>query len=47
MPGGYLYEPKFDGYRAAILVGAGTTGQVESGVPKWACQTPECRHRWW
>ena len=23
------------------------TGKVESGVPKWACQNPECRHRWW
>lgn len=23
------------------------TGMVESGVPKWACQNPECRHRWW
>ncbi|MCO4236908.1 hypothetical protein NG702_05630 [Pseudarthrobacter sp. MDT3-28] len=23
------------------------TGKVETGVPKWACQNPECRHRWW
>lgn len=23
------------------------TGKVEMGVPKWACQNPECRHRWW
>jgi hypothetical protein len=23
------------------------TGKVESGVPEWACQNPECRHRWW
>ena len=23
------------------------TGKVESGVPTWACQSPECRHRWW
>ena len=23
------------------------TGKVESGVPRWACQNPECRHRWW
>ena len=24
-----------------------TTGHVEWGVPKWACQDPGCRHRWW
>ena len=23
------------------------TGKVEIGIPKWACQNPECRHRWW
>ena len=23
------------------------TGKVEMGVPKWACQNPECCHRWW
>ncbi|QOD04353.1 hypothetical protein [Pseudarthrobacter sp. BIM B-2242] len=23
------------------------TGQVEWGLPKWACQDDECRHRWW
>ena len=23
------------------------TGKVEMGVPKWACQNSECRHRWW
>jgi hypothetical protein len=23
------------------------TGNVERGTPKWACQNPECRHRWW
>lgn len=23
------------------------TGKVESGVPVWAGQNPECRHRWW
>jgi hypothetical protein len=23
------------------------TGKVEWGTPKWACQNPECRHRWW
>ena len=23
------------------------TGKTESGTPKWACQNPECRHRWW
>lgn len=23
------------------------TGAVEFGVPKWACQNPECRHRLW
>lgn len=23
------------------------TGKVESGLPKWACQNRECRHRWW
>lgn len=23
------------------------TGKVEFGLPKWACQNPECRHRWW
>lgn len=23
------------------------TGKVEYGTPKWACQNPECRHRWW
>ena len=23
------------------------TGKVEFGSPKWACQAPECRHRWW
>jgi hypothetical protein len=23
------------------------TGKVEFGIPKWACQNPECRHRWW
>ena len=23
------------------------TGKVELGTPKWACQNPECRHRWW
>jgi hypothetical protein len=22
-------------------------GQQEVGAPKWACQNPECRHRWW
>ncbi|WP_144672869.1 hypothetical protein [Arthrobacter sp. U41] len=23
------------------------TGKVEFGTPEWACQNPECRHRWW
>ena len=23
------------------------TGKIEFGLPKWACQNPECRHRWW
>jgi hypothetical protein len=23
------------------------TGQVEMGLPTWACQNVECRHRWW
>lgn len=23
------------------------TGKTEIGTPKWACQNPECRHRWW
>lgn len=23
------------------------TGQVEMGLPKWACQNAECGHRWW
>ena len=23
------------------------TGQEEWGQPKWACQSPRCRHRWW
>jgi hypothetical protein len=23
------------------------TGKVEMGLPKWACQNAECRHRWW
>ena len=23
------------------------TGKVDFGVPEWACQNPECRHRWW
>ncbi|MFF1384663.1 hypothetical protein ACFVWT_13965 [Arthrobacter sp. NPDC058288] len=23
------------------------TGKTEMGIPKWACQNPECRHRWW
>ncbi|GAA2134455.1 hypothetical protein GCM10009825_18090 [Arthrobacter humicola] len=23
------------------------TGREEIGTPKWACQNPECRHRWW
>lgn len=23
------------------------TGKVEFGLPKWACQSSECRHRWW
>jgi hypothetical protein len=23
------------------------TGKREEGTPKWACQNPECRHRWW
>ena len=23
------------------------TGKTEIGIPKWACQNPECRHRWW
>ncbi|CAI3793877.1 hypothetical protein NKCBBBOE_00918 [Pseudarthrobacter sp. MM222] len=23
------------------------TGKIERGTPKWACQNPECRHRWW
>lgn len=23
------------------------TGKVEFGIPEWACQNPECRHRWW
>lgn len=23
------------------------TGKHEVGTPKWACQNPECRHRWW
>jgi hypothetical protein len=22
-------------------------GKVESGIAKWACQSPGCRHRWW
>lgn len=22
------------------------TGKVESGIAKWACQKPECCHRW-
>lgn len=24
-----------------------TTGKVEYGVPKWACQNDGCRHQWW
>jgi hypothetical protein len=24
-----------------------TTGHVEWGVLRWACQSPRCRHRWW
>lgn len=24
-----------------------STGKVEFGLPKWVCQNPECRHRWW
>lgn len=23
------------------------TGKVEMGVPEWACQNADCRHRWW
>jgi hypothetical protein len=23
------------------------TGKVEVGTLEWACQNPECRHRWW
>lgn len=23
------------------------TGKVEIGVPQWACQNPDSRHRWW
>jgi len=23
------------------------TGKAEWGTPKWACQNPECHHRWW
>lgn len=23
------------------------TGKAEGGIAKWACQNPECRHRWW
>lgn len=23
------------------------TGNVEWGTPNWACQNPDCRHRWW
>lgn len=23
------------------------TGHIEWGLPKWACQDPGCRHRWW
>jgi hypothetical protein len=23
------------------------TGKVEWGTPNWACQNPNCRHRWW
>lgn len=23
------------------------TGHVEWGLPTWACQNSECRHRWW
>ncbi|MEN8583107.1 hypothetical protein ABFP37_10405 [Burkholderia sp. RS01] len=23
------------------------TGNVEMGIPEWACQNRECRHRWW
>jgi hypothetical protein len=23
------------------------TGKVEWGTPDWACQNPECGHRWW
>jgi threonine dehydrogenase-like Zn-dependent dehydrogenase len=23
------------------------TGDREHGVPQWACQNRECRHRWW
>jgi hypothetical protein len=22
------------------------TGKRDVGTPKWACQYPECRHRW-
>ena len=23
------------------------TGKTEIGTPEWACQSQECRHRWW
>ena len=23
------------------------TGKTEIGTHEWACQNPECRHRWW
>lgn len=24
-----------------------STGHIEWGTPKWACQNAECGHRWW
>lgn len=24
-----------------------STGHIEWGTPKWACQNAECAHRWW
>ncbi|WP_143019225.1 hypothetical protein [Arthrobacter sp. ov407] len=23
------------------------SGKTETGAPKWVCQNPDCRHRWW
>lgn len=50
MPSDRREMPKTEFAGCAIMVEERihpTTGNVELGTAKWACQDPECRHRWW